>query len=187
MKHYNKRKSAFTALLTGALCVLLSTPVVAQEDELKNMPGYIDFGDLAETYGEPKVSINIGGTLLQFVGLMSEESNPETSEMMSNLKGVRVQIFEIGEDMTAAREKFADVKRQLQSAGWEAVIQINEDDEQVLMFLKMNGQKMDGMTVMVVDEEEVVFVNIIGQIDPSQLGKVMDSFDVDIDGALEMD
>ena len=187
MNLINNRKAVFTALLTGILCVLLSTPVIAQEDELKKMPGYIDFGDLSATYGEPKVSINIGGTLLQFVGLMSEEGNPETSEMMSNLKGVRVQIFETGEDMTAAREKFADVKSQLRSAGWEAVIQINEDDEQVLMYLKMNGQKMDGMTVMVVDEEEVVFVNIIGQINPSQLGKVMDSFDVDIDDALDMD
>jgi hypothetical protein len=61
--------------------MLISAPVIAQEDELKKLAGFIDFGDLSATYGEPKISINIGGTLLQFVGVMSENSNPETSPM----------------------------------------------------------------------------------------------------------
>ena len=43
------------------------------------------------------------------------------------------------------------------------------------------------MTVMTVDDEEVMFINIIGQLDPKQLGKVMDSFDIDIDDALELE
>ena len=41
------------------------------------------------------------------------------------------------------------------------------------------------MTVMVVDEEEAVFVNIIGQLNPAELGKVMEQFDVNVD--LDMD
>ena len=58
---------------------------------------------------------------------------------------------------------------------------INEDDEQVLIYMKMDGGIMEGMTVMVVDDEEAVFVNIIGQLDPAELAKVMDSLDVDVD------
>jgi hypothetical protein len=46
---------------------------------------------------------------------------------------------------------------------------------------------MEGMTVMTVDDEEVMFINIIGQLDPRKLGDMMDRFDVDIDGALELD
>ena len=60
-------------------------------------------------------------------------------------------------------------------------IEINEDDEQVLVYMKMEDGNMEGMTVMVVDDEEAVFVNIIGQLNPAELGKVMDSFDVDVD------
>jgi hypothetical protein len=67
--------------VVGILCMLISAPVIAQEDELKKLAGFIDFGDLSATYGEPKISINIGGTLLQFVGVMSENSNPETAEI----------------------------------------------------------------------------------------------------------
>jgi len=181
------RQSILKTLLTGALCVLVSMPVLAQEDELKDLPGFIDFGDLSAAYGEPKISINIGGTLLQFVGLMSEDGNPETSEMMSQLKGVRVFGYPIEEDPTVAREKFIEVKSALKSKGWEPVVQVNEDDEQVLIYMKMDGQSMEGMTVMTVDDEEVMFINIIGKLDPRQLGKVMDGLDVDIDDALDLD
>ena len=174
-------------VLTGVLCALVSMPALAQEDELKDLAGFIDFGDLSATYGEPKISINIGGTLLQFVGMMTEEGNPETSGIMSQLKGVRVFGYPIADDPAVAREKFGEVKSTLKSKGWEPVVQINEDDEQVLIYMKMNGPSMEGMTVMTVDEEEVMFINIIGKLDPRQLGKVMDGFDVDIDGALELD
>ena len=40
---------------------------------------------------------------------------------------------------------------------------------------------MEGMTVMVVDDEEAVFVNIIGQLNPAELATVMDKFDVNVD------
>ena len=46
---------------------------------------------------------------------------------------------------------------------------------------------MEGMTVMTVDEEDVMFINIIGKLAPKQLGKVMDGLDVDIDGAIDLD
>lgn len=181
------KRSIIKTLWTGVLCALVSMPVLAQEDELRDLEGFIDFGDLSATYGEPKISINIGGMLLQFVGMMSEEGNPETSEIMSQLKGVRVFGYPIAEDPGVAREKFSEVKNTLKSKGWEPVVQVNEEDEQVLIYMKMNGASMEGMTVMTVDEEEVMFINIIGKLDPKQLGKVMQGLDVDIDSALEID
>ena len=180
------KTTALKTCLIGILCMLISAPVIAQEDELKKLAGFIDFGDLSATYGEPKISINIGGTLLQFVGVMSESSNPETSEIMSQLKGVRVFGYPISDDPSVAKEKFTEVKSTLKSKGWEPVVQVNEDDEQVLIYMKMNGANMEGMTVMTVDEEDVMFINIIGKLDPNQLGKVMDGLDVDIDGAIDL-
>ena len=173
-------------VLTGVLCALVSMPALAQEDELKDLEGYIDFGDLSATYGEPSISINIGGTLLQFVGMMGEGSDPEAANIISQLKGVRVFGYPIAEDATVAKEKFVEVKTTLKSKGWEPVVQINKDGEQVLIYMKINGESMEGMTVMTVDDEEVMFINIIGKLDPRQIGKVMDSFDVDIDDALEL-
>ena len=169
----------------GLFCTLFTLPVIAQEDELKDLPGYVDFGDLSLTYGEPKITINLGGTMLNFVGMMSSSESPETSEMISKLKGIRVQIYSIEENVEVARNQFGDTKKNLKSSGWEPIVQVNEDDEQVLVYMKAVDGNMEGMTVMVVDEEEAVFVNIIGQLNPTELAQVMDKFDVNVD--LDMD
>jgi len=165
----------------GLFCTLFTLPVIAQEDELKDLPGYVDFGDLSLTYGEPKITINLGGTMLNFVGMMSSSESPETSEMISKLKGIRVQIYAIEDNADAAFDQFSDTKSSLKSSGWEPIVQVNEDDEQVLVYMKAIDGHMEGMTVMVVDEEEAVFVNVIGQLNPAELAQVMDKFDVNVD------
>ena len=165
----------------GLLCTMFALPVLAQEDELKNLAGYVDFGDLSATYGEPKITINLGGTMLNFVGQMSSEESPETSQLISKLKGIRVQIYNIADNMTAATEQFGKTKKHLKSTGWEPIVQVNEDDEQVLVYMKMEKGNMEGMTVMVVDEDEAVFVNVIGSLNPTELARVMDKFDVHVD------
>jgi hypothetical protein len=175
------KRSIMTKLVTGLFCALLSLPAIAQEDELKDLPGYVDFGDLSAMYGEPKIIINLGGTMLNFVGMMSSSESPETADMLSKLKGVRVQMFDIEDNADAAKNQFKEVKSALNASGWEPIVQVNEDDEQVLIYMKMEGGNMEGMTVMVVDEEEAVFVNVIGQLNPAELGKVMDVLDVDVD------
>jgi len=175
------KRSIMTKLMTGLFCTLLSLPAIAQEDELKDLPGYVDFGDLSAMYGEPKIIINLGGTMLNFVGMMSSSESPETAEMISKLKGVRVQMFNIDDNADVAKSQFKEVRGKLNSSGWEPIVQVNEEDEQVLIYMKMEGQNMEGMTVMVVDDEEAVFVNVIGQLNPAELGKVMDVLDVDVD------
>ena len=54
-------------LAIGVFTMLLALSVVAQEDELKTMPGYVAFESLDEVYGEPKVRVNVGGCLLSLM------------------------------------------------------------------------------------------------------------------------
>jgi len=175
------KRSMMKKFMIGLFCTLLSLPAIAQEDELKDLPGYVDFGDLSSMYGEPKIIINLGGTMLNFVGMMSSSESPETADLISKLKGIRVMIYSTDENAGAAKSQFAEVKGKLNSSGWEPIVQVNEDDEQVMIYMKMDGENMEGLTVMVVDEEEAVFVNVIGQLNPAELGKVMETLDVDMD------
>jgi len=54
----------------------------------------------------------------------------------------------------------------------------------------MTDDKIDGLVVMAVDENgldndrgkpEAAFINIIGQIDPEQVGRITRRFNVDVD------
>jgi len=89
-------------------------------------------------------------------------------------------VFENREIPAAGLDLVRDVSSKLSAVGWESVVTVNSDDEQVRIFMKMNGESVEGITVMAVEPTEAVFVNVIGNISPDELERVMDNFDVDI-------
>ena len=174
--------------LITAVCTMLAFPAMAQEDALKDLPGYVDFGEMTSIYGEPKVNISIGGALLGFVGAMAKNDDPEAAAIFNKLKGVRVSVYNTEDaGAGAALEQVSRVKDLLQASDWEPIVQVNDDGEQVQIFIKINGTVMDGLTLMAVDEEEAVFINVIGQLDPNELSQVMGNFDIDIGDAMDID
>jgi len=170
--------------MIAACAAFLALPAMAQEDSLKDLPGYVDFGELSSIYGDPKVMINIGGYLLNFVAAATKD-DPETAEIIKGLKGVRVNIYSTDGNTTPALQQVDKVKGMLKKGAWEPIVQVNDEGEQVQIFLKVAGDQMQGMTVMAVDDEEAVFLNIIGMIDPEHLQQVMNKFDVHLDGDVE--
>ena len=78
----------FKFLLIG-LVSMLALPAMAQEDALKEFPGYVDFGELNSMFGEPSVHIAVGGSLLGLISALSAHANPEAAELFKRMHGVR--------------------------------------------------------------------------------------------------
>lgn len=175
--------SIINKTLTLCVTALISLPAIAQEDALKDFPGYVDFGELSEVFGEPTVQISVGESLLGLVGSLSASEDPEAAELFNRLNGVRVNVFETEAMADGAVSLIKDVSANLSDQGWESVVTVNSEDEQVRIFMMINDNQVEGITVMAVEETEAVFVNIIGSIDPQDLGKVMENFDIDLDSA----
>jgi hypothetical protein len=167
--------------LAAGLGLLLAVPALAQEDALKDLPGYVDFGELNRIFGEPTVQISIGESLLGLVGSLSAKEDPQAAELFRKLNGVRVNVFETQAMADGAVDYVKDISSQLSAVGWEPVVTVNSADEQVRIFMKISGDKVDGITVMALEDTEAVFVNVIGDINPAELEKVMDNLDIDVD------
>jgi hypothetical protein len=167
--------------LALGLGAVLAFPALAQEDALKAFPGYVDFGELNSTFGEPTVQISIGASLLNLVGTLSAQEDPEAAELFKKLNGVRVNVFETEAMADGAVDLVKDISGKLSESGWESVVTVNSADEQVRVFMKINGETVDGITVMAVEESEAVFVNVIGNINPAELERVMKNFDIKLD------
>ena len=163
------------------LIALLALPAMAQEDALKAFPGYVDFGELNSIFGEPTVQISIGASLLGLVGTLSAEEDPEAAELFRKLNGVRVNVFETESMAEGAVDLVKNISGSLSQKGWEPVVTVNSAEEQVRVFMKLNGETVDGITVMAVEDNEAVFVNVIGDINPAELDRVMKNLDVEID------
>lgn len=168
--------------LTLMLGLLISTAGMAQTNEIKKLAGYVDFGDLTSSYGEPNVEINLGPSMLQFASAIIGDEDPEALAVMKGLKAIRVKIYNIDGNADAAIGQINKSRKQLEADNWEQIVKVKDEGEQTHIFMKMIDGKIEGMTVLVAgDEDEAIFINIIGNIDPKDLGKITDSFDVDID------
>ena len=167
-------------LLLVGLIGMLALPAMAQEDALKGFPGYVDFGELNGMFGEPSVQIAVGGSLLGLVSALSAHENPEAAELFERLHGVRVSVFENPTITESAVEYVETIASKLSQQGWESVVTVNKDDELVRIFMKFNGDIVEGITVIALEEDEAVFVNVIGDLKPDELGKVMGNFDIDM-------
>ncbi len=173
----NLIRKAAVALLAG----LMALPAMAQEDALKDLPGYVDFGSLGDIFGEPTVQVSVGASLLGLVGSLSAEEDPEAADLFKRLNGVRINVFEDIEVPPEVVDFVKKVSVELRGMGWESVVTVNDGTEQVRIFMKIDGETVHGITVMAVDETEAAFINVIGNLNPEELEKVMDNFDVDID------
>ena len=162
------------------LAAFISMSASAQESDMKSMPGYVDFGVLDSVYGEPRVRISIGGTLLKFMAAVSKE-DPEAAMLMRNLQGVRINVYSTSGQMDAALEQIDRVKELLSKAAWEPIVQVKESDEEVQIFILADETGMQGLTVMSVDADEAVFINILGEIDPGKLGVVLKQLNTGVD------
>ena len=165
------------------LAAMLALPVMAQEDALKDYSGYVDFGELGSIFGEPTVQIAVGASLLNLVSSLSAEEDPDAAALLKRLNGVRVNVYETSGFADGAVDYVKNISADLGNLGWESVVTVNSDEEQVRIFMKINGDMVEGITVMAVEDTEAVFVNVIGNINPDELGKVMDKFDIDIGGS----
>ena len=163
---------------------LLSLLVVAPgfgQKAIESEPGFVNVKEVEQWFDqEPNLEVNIYGALLNLVAEASRFEDPELAELLHNLKGISVRGFRTeGIDMQSIRNRTSDMSSRLKADGWETIVKVRDREEFVDMYLKTIDDRIAGMVVMVIDEDEdAVFVNIIGEIDPEQIGRIGHKFNV---------
>lgn len=171
-------------LLSGLLWTSTAQPARAQQDnELADTPGYVDFDEVSQWFDAPaNIEVNLRGALLDMIASSSREAEPEFAGLVGNLEAIQVRGF----PMTAANQdevlrRFEDLSSRLETDGWERVVYLREDDENVNIYMKPEGENIAGLTVMVTDasDQKTIFVNIVGSISPEEVGKIGRGLDID--------
>jgi hypothetical protein len=176
----NMRIKTFTASLLLLICAsIYSLSIQAADDTSLN--SLMDFQELTKTYGEPKVRINLEKGLLNLVASMAKQQNPEAAQLMQSLQAVTVNVYNIGENTEKAKASLLSASKKLEKMNWVPAVTVNEGDEQVRIFVKQDGDMIEGLMVMAVSKnDEAVFINIVGNIDPAQIGAVTSSLNLDL-------
>ena len=92
-------KKLLSAFIFFTSSLFIGSSVFA--NDITQERGYVDFASLDSVYGEPKVMVNLNKTMLGFISKINM-SDPEASKLISKLKAVRVQIYNMkGNDQPA--------------------------------------------------------------------------------------
>jgi len=163
-------KSTFKFLTLTALlaCGLIAISAQAQDGEfnIEQLAGGL----------EPKVNINFGPAMMAGFAESMSSANPDMSSVLGGIQGLRLMVFEdLGN--TAGLENAIDMAvDQLLGGGWSQALQVNEDDEQVDLYMRESGQFVTGMVLMVRESgDSVVLANIHGEMDPVLVGRIVSS------------
>ncbi len=158
-------------LLVGGL-----TTSASAQDRIEDSPGYVDLSLIEDWFdATPSIEVNIKGALLRLVAEASRYEDPDLADLLFKLQAIQMRGFPM------RHSEFEDVDRatdtlvgQLEDDGWDTVMRIRDRDERVDMYLRMHDDIVAGLIVMVVEPgaDETVFVNIVGDIDPEQIGRL---------------
>ena len=124
------------------------------------------------------MTISLGPTTLWFAARFLDD-DPETQALLRSLDGVRIRIYEVHGDNDRIVHNVEHMGHKLSKDGWNPVMLIREEDELVQMYVKPSGNVIKGLTIVSADDEEVVVINIMGDIDPMYYSEVMVALNVD--------
>ena len=173
----------FLIIFILALSLPFSALIADEDREIKNHPGYINFDEI-EIPGnaEETVEVYVKGPLLKLLAKATEDDDPELADVMSKLLMVRINTFSIDRELAdRLKPKLNKIENQLKDKKWEKTIRVKDRRDLVNIFIKMDNQeRIVGVVVMAIeDEDEAVFVNIVGEMDWRSLRKIGRKFDID--------
>lgn len=159
-------------------------PAVAQTGP-RSSTGYVDLtklGRLDDLFDEdPVIEVNIEGALLTLVAEASRYEDPELADMLTNLDGIYVRGYDTrGPGFERISERARLIGKELEIAGWSTVVKVNDDEESVHMYMRTGDRGVNGMVVIMAERysDDTVFLNIVGDIDPAQIGRIGSKFQI---------
>lgn len=182
-----RERCALCVSLSVVLVVLFAAPALADPgDEYKKMAGYVDFEELGLVNEfEPSIEVFLKGPLLKLAREAVKHDEPDLAGALDNIKLIRVNVFDLDEidgfDTKDLLQRTKKLATNLEKQGWEIAIRVRERHEHVYVYLLPGkNEDIDGLVVMVIeDDDQAVFVNIVGTIDPEQIGRIGHSIHID--------
>ena len=163
------------------MIVLLCLAVPGRAQKPESQPGYVPFEELGLFPRDKlEVEINLDGPLLRMIAAGTKKDDPGFSAVMAGLKSIQVQVFPVkGVDTGAVKTRIDRAVHWLEGHGWQPTVRVRDQGQETYIYLKQTGDRIEGLTLLSLDpKDEAVMINIVGRIDPAQIGELGQSLHV---------
>lgn len=152
--------------------VLALAPMAAQEIKFSEK-----FQQLAAKAANT-VDVNLDASMLQLGSQFLSPKDPDQAkvkELVKDLKGVYVRVYEFAQEGAYSDSDLEEIRSQLkQTPGWTRIASVRESKgrETVEVYLKKEGDRIGGLTVIAAEPKELTIAHILGALDPEKLGEL---------------
>lgn len=171
----NRPSHYLPGLLLAALTLLGVTPAEAQNAP---RPGrgqlqLPEFAALADKAAEV-VNVTLDSRLLGMGCRFLSADNPEEAkvkQVCNGLQGIYVRHFTFDTDFAYPKSDIESIRRQLRAPGWSQMVNVrsNKEKADVDVYVLIDGDKAQGLSIIASQPREFTIVNIVGSIDLEQL------------------
>lgn len=180
------RRAASTMWVLMLLLTLLSgTTLHSALAQGTQADGYVNLrslGNLDDFFSSRAVvEVNVEGALMRMVEVASRQEDPELGDLLARLYGVYVLGYALEEINMEHFDRLATAMGdELADEGWTVVMRNRDVIENTHFYVRLVGDGVAGMVVMSVEagSDQAVFVNIVGDIDPEQIGRIGQKFQI---------
>jgi hypothetical protein len=170
-----------TAVAAAVLALTASIGTASAEGAPSSArSGFVDGSAFVAIAGENAVSVevNLQGALLKALA----RSDAELTALVEGLESIHAVILTLEDDALTERlrAKVRDTQRDLAERGWQRLGLVQGAGEQIQVLVLNDEEKISGLVVMIVDENEkqMVFANVAGVIDLARIEQIGDSMEL---------
>jgi Domain of unknown function (DUF4252) len=177
-----------TGMFLIFLMLAASNAFPQEKTDYSKYPGYVDFGNISKYMtGDNVKEVNLDSNLLNMLSKMGGEKDTSFKSVIGGLKLIRVNSFGVNaSNENEVKDVIASVDKSLMSKNWERIVKVKENGEYTNVYVLPSSdyENFLGLCVTSIDAKkkidkggaEATFVNIVGNINMSQLGKLGDKF-----------
>ena len=125
------------------------------------------------------VEVDLDGSLLQLAaGLLSnkEEDEAKIKELISGLKGIYVRSLTFAKPGEYSPADIDKIRAQLK--GWNQIVNVHEAEGDTGIYVKTDGQKIQGVVILSAQPTELTLVDIVGTIRLDQIKELSGRFGI---------
>jgi hypothetical protein len=168
--------------------LIASNTYPQEKTDYSKYAGYVDFGNISKYMtGDNVKEVNLDANLLNMLSKMGGEKDTSFKSVVSGLKLIRVNSFGVNAaNENQIKDLIASVDKSLMSKNWQRIVKVKENGEYTNVYVLPSSdyENFLGLCVTSIDSKkkndkeaaEATFVNIVGNINMSQLGKLGDKF-----------
>jgi len=157
--------------------ILVAAILLAAAARSQDVPLDLFAGLMPKATGH--VEVTLDASLLQMAARFMSGKDPDEAKaksLIAGLKGIYVRSLSFAKPGEYSRADVEKIRAQLK--GWSPIVSVHEADEDTGIYLKTDGEKIQGLVILSAEPTELTLVNIVGSIKPEELKELGGKFGI---------